>query len=325
MGNRAQTPQSMSLFFSKKNPQTGKQPVKKRDVSMMICPECQHQQPESKIAVSTHCRSCGSYYKIIDGKAVTESNIPINPFTSARSEQANSNTTHDGQTPELHAASTPQDPPHNNLDAPAPRSQTEALDPIDGLRSKLAKKVSSAGQFFQRKIESRKVKCLECKHEHDAPAEASSTLCPACGAYVSLKNYIISTHWNGRIETRGNVTIQKKATVTDITVRCHNIVVLGTLKGGIDCSGDITLNSNSKIMGNVSCRRLIIDKRANVAFANEVECEEAIIDGHVTGHFICKGKLHLKNKAVLNGNMIVANMTIDKGARHNGQISIQQQ
>ena len=57
---------------------------------------------------------------------------------------------------------------------------------------------------------------------------------------------------------------------------------------------------------------------------NEVECEEAIIDGHVTGHFICRGKLHLKKKAVLNGNIVVANMTIDKGARHNGQISIQQ-
>lgn len=314
----------MSLFFPKKNLQTGQQPAKKRETSMMTCPECKHQQPESKIAVSTYCRSCRSHYKIINGKAVTDSNIPKNPFPSASSKQANNMATRDGQVPRPNPTDSPQDTSDHQLKTPASKRHTEALGQIDDLRAQLTKKVSSASQFFQRKIERRKIKCLDCEHEHDAPAEASSTLCPACGAYVSLKNYIISTHWNGRIETRGNVIIQKKATVTDITVRCHDIIVLGTLKGGIDCSGDITLNSHSKIMGHVSCRRLVIDKRADVAFANEVECEEAIIDGHVTGHFICRGKLHLKKKAVLNGNIVVANMTIDKGARHNGQISIQQ-
>lgn len=314
----------MSLFFHKKAPQTGQQPVKKRDVSMMICPECQHQQPESKIAVSTYCRSCSSHYKIIDGKAATDSNIPKNPFTSIGSDQANDAEATDRQAPEPNSPDAPQAAlPDHQPNLPTPKRQPDTLHQIDDLRAQLTKKVSSASQFFHRKIERRKVKCLDCEHEHNAPAEASSTLCPACGAYVSLKNYIISNHWNGRIETRGNVTIQKKATVTGITIRCHDIVVLGTLKGGIDCSGDITLNSHSKIMGHVSCRRLIIDKRADVAFANEVSCEEAIIDGHVTGHFVCRGKLHLKKKAVLNGNIVVANMTIDKGARHNGQISIQ--
>lgn len=314
----------MSLFFHKKNAQAGQKPVKKRDVSMMICPECQHQQPESKIAVSTYCRSCGSHYKIIEGKAVTDSNIPKNPFTSDGTKQTSDTPALDRQVlePEIPAA-TQETPAQHKPNSPNQERQPEAPDQIDDLRTQLTKKMSSASQFFHRKIERRTVRCLDCEHEHDAPAEASSTLCPACGSYVSLKNYIINSHWNGRIETRGNVTIQKKATVTDITVRCHDILVLGTLKGGIDCSGDITLNSHSKIMGHVSCRRLIIDKRADVAFANEVECEEAIIDGHVTGHFICHGKLHLKKKAVLNGNIVVANMTIDKGARHNGQISIQ--
>ena len=291
---------------------------------MMICPECKHQQPESKIAVSTYCRSCGSHYKIIDGKAVTDSNIPKNPFPSSGSKKTSEvgaldRPVAEPETPDaLHKV-----PSQNKSETSAQERRPEAHDPIDDLRTQLTKKMSSASQFFHRKIERRGVRCLDCEHEHDAPAEASSTLCPACGAYVSLKNYIINSHWNGRIETRGNVTIQKKATVTDITVRCHDILVLGRLKGGIDCSGDITLNSHSKIMGHVSCRRLIIDKRADVAFANEVECEEAIIDGHVTGHFVCRGKLHLKKKAVLNGNIVVANMTIDKGARHNGQISIQ--
>ena len=52
---------------------------------MMICPECQHQQSESKIAISTYCRGCGSHYKISHGIAATDSKIPNNPFASKKS------------------------------------------------------------------------------------------------------------------------------------------------------------------------------------------------------------------------------------------------
>ncbi len=305
---------------------------------MMICPECQHQQSESKFAISTYCRACGSHYKISHGIAATDSKIPNNPFASKKSANVKADEPVDRNAGGEHtlnaAATTPateSDQRDGQRDGQREEQNSSAQDPTQratsltsDLRAQLSQKASSASSFFQRKNKLRKVMCLQCDHEHEAPAEASSTLCSACGAYVSLKNYIINNHWNRRIETRGNVTIQKKGSVTDITVRCHDILVLGTLKGGIDCSGDITLNSHSKIMGNVSCRRLVIDKRADVAFANEVVCEEAIIDGHVTGHFVCTGKLHLKKKAVLNGNIVVANMTIDKGARHNGKISIQQ-
>jgi len=304
----------------------------------MICPECQHQQSESKIAISTYCRGCGSHYKISHGIAATDSKIPNNPFASKKSANVKADEPVDRNAGGEHtlnaAATTPatesdqrdgqKDGQREEQNSSAQEPAQKATSHTSDLRAQLSQKASSAGSFFQRKNKLRKVMCLECDHEHEAPAEASSTLCSACGTYVSLKNYIINNHWNRRIETRGNVTIQKKGSVTDITVRCHDILVLGTLKGGIDCSGDITLNSHSKIMGNVSCRRLVIDKRADVAFANEVVCEEAIIDGHVTGHFVCTGKLHLKKKAVLNGNIVVANMTIDKGARHNGKISIQQ-
>ena len=306
---------------------------------MMICPECQHQQSESKIAISTYCRGCGSHYKISHGIAATDSKIPNNPFASKKLGKRQKRTSQwiamqAMSIPSMHAATTPateadqrdgqKDGQREEQNSSAQEPTQRATSHTSDLRAQLSQKASSAGSFFQRKNKLRKVMCLQCDHEHEAPAEASSTLCSACGTYVSLKNYIINNHWNRRIETRGNVTIQKKGSVTDITVRCHDILVLGTLKGGIDCSGDITLNSHSKIMGNVSCRRLVIDKRADVAFANEVVCEEAIIDGHVTGHFVCTGKLHLKKKAVLNGNIVVANMTIDKGARHNGKISIQQ-
>ena len=77
-------------------------------------------------------------------------------------------------------------------------------------------------------------------------------------------------------------------------------------------------------MGKVRCKRLIIEKRAHVEFANAVQCEDAIIDGKVTGNFTCSGKLHLKKKATLDGDIKVGTMAVDEGARHRGQISIGQ-
>ncbi len=77
-------------------------------------------------------------------------------------------------------------------------------------------------------------------------------------------------------------------------------------------------------MGKVSCKRLIIEKRAKVEFSNPVECEDAIIDGNVVGNFTCTGKLHLKKKATLTGDIKVATMAVEEGARHNGRMSIGQ-
>ena len=309
----------MSLFFRGKRPNSGEKPTKKREVATMICPKCQHEQIESKIAISTYCRGCSSHYKIDHGKAVANIKYPSNLF--APPSEANSNETiqEESEAEDIRSSLS------SNQPAPVKHpTNPPAIPRTTPPSSELVKKTVTTTGFFQRKIPPRSVKCLECDREHEAPAEASSTLCPACGTYISLKDYIISENWNRRIQTRGNVTIQKKAVVSDITIRCHDLHVQGTLKGGVDCSGDLILSSHSKIIGKVSCKRLIIQKRAEVAFANDVECVDAIIDGNVTAHLICSGKLHLKKKALLNGNLKVATMVIDKGARHNGKISIAQ-
>ena len=78
---------------------------------MMICPECQHQQSESKIAISTYCRGCGSHYKISHGIAATDSKIPNNPFAAKSSANAKADEPVDRNASDEHtlndAATTP--------------------------------------------------------------------------------------------------------------------------------------------------------------------------------------------------------------------------
>lgn len=96
----------------------------------------------------------------------------------------------------------------------------------------------------------------------------------------------------------------------------------GDFTGGVECSGDLIIRRNGKIMGKVVCRRLIIEKRATVEFLNSVETDECTIDGLVTGTIICRGRLSLKKKAVLTGNIKVGRLVIAEGAKHQGQIQM---
>ncbi len=270
------------------------------------------------MAVSTYCRGCSAHYNIIAGKAAPNKADSRDPFNSLKERH---NKPKARATEETKGGTPPSENPfYKKTQDPAPIPRKRTVPPS----SALVRKVAENTGFFQNKASPRNVKCFECAREHQAPSEASSTLCPACGAYISLKDFDIKDNWNSRIQTRGNVTIQKKATVTGITIHCHDLFVHGNLTGGVDCSGDFVLRSHGKIMGKVYCKRLIIEKKAQVEFSNPVHCEDAVIDGDVTGNFTCTGKLHLKKKATLNGDIIVATMTVEEGARHNGRISIGQ-
>ncbi|MBT8037520.1 MAG: polymer-forming cytoskeletal protein [Verrucomicrobiae bacterium] len=301
----------MSLFFNKKRTKADDNANVEKNSVNLICPQCEFEQSDPRMAVSTYCRGCGTHYKIIEGKAVAHPSTPHPTF--ARDTQTT-------ETPDTSASITPTATPPSPASPPPPSPRTRSVPPT----SPRVKKSAASTGFLQRKIPPRNVLCFSCDHEHQAPAEASSTLCPACGGYISLKDFDIKDHWNRRIQTRGNVTIHKKAVVNGITIHCHDLTVLGELTGGVHCSGDFTIRSHGKIMGKVQCKRLIIEKKARVEFANPVHCMDAIIDGNVTGHFTCTGKLQLKKKATLTGDIQVATMTVEEGARHNGRLSIGQ-
>lgn len=298
----------MSLFFKKKRSDSNENPNVQNNSVSLTCPHCGFRQSDPRMAISTYCRGCGTHYKIAEGKAVLNKPSPTPPFVGVNVSDKRRVNTRDSPAAEPDPAKEEQ--------APAPRLRT--APPTSGL----VKNAAVTPGFLQSKIPPRNVQCFECDREHQAPAEASSTLCPACGGYISLKDFDIKDNWNRRIQTRGNVTIHKKAVVTGITIHCHHLTVQGKLSGGVDCSGDFTIRSHGKLMGKVHCKRLIIEKRAHVEFSNPVHCKDAIIDGNAIGNFTCSGKLQLKKKATLTGDIKVATMAVEEGARHSGRIAI---
>lgn len=162
---------------------------------VLVCPECGHNQTEPALVISTQCRSCRTNFQVRDGKAV--------PRVISKARVATPGVPHPAAAPPPPESSKPKPPTR-----PAPPKKN----------------------FLQRLIfptrPPREVVCFSCGRSFKALAEAQSSQCPACGAYVSLADFDIEESWNRRIETRGNVTIRKNGYIS-ACIRCHDITILG--------------------------------------------------------------------------------------------------
>jgi cytoskeletal protein CcmA (bactofilin family)/Zn finger protein HypA/HybF involved in hydrogenase expression len=258
----------------------------------LTCPECGHVQTEPALVVSTQCRACRANFQVKDGKGV----VRTRPVTRLAAPRKDSD-------PEV--APLPPSPPLT------PRSRTSSPPPRSFLM-----------RLFHPVKPPREVICFNCNHAFTAIAEAQSSQCPKCGGYVSLLDYSITEHWNKRIETRGNVVIQKTGSVVGANLRCHHLTVLGELAGVVDCSGDLVIRSHGKIIGTVRCRHLRIEKGARVEFLNPVTATTATIDGHVRGQISCTGAVTLERRARLHGLVRTSSLVVKPGAKHAGTIEM---
>lgn len=257
----------------------------------LTCPDCGHSQWEPAMVISSQCRSCGSHFQVIDGKAVSRSR-PSTRMIRTRTEASLTSETH----------------------APKTASPIKRLPVIS--------KPTFFQRFILRQKPPRDVTCFNCGHTHQAVAEAQSSQCPRCSAYISLRDYVISEHWNRRIQTRGDVLIEKSGIVSGITIQCHHLTVLGELAGSVDCSGDLIIRSHGKILGKVTCHQLRVERGAKVEFLNPVHATSVRIDGNVRGQITCTGSITLEKRAHLQGLVRTASLVVKAGAKHTGAIEM---
>lgn len=262
----------------------------------VFCPQCGNAQSEPGIVVSTACRSCGSHFEVKDGKAVDRSK-PTARFAPNRSSEAD----------------------------PEPDPQPEPSKPLTPFRrpDPLVQRPQTLLQrILGRNPAPRKVVCFDCGVAHTTVGDAQSSQCPACGAYISLRNYKIDDRWSRRIQTRGDVVISKTGAVSGAPIVCHHLTVLGELAAAVDCSGDLLIRSHGKIPGNVRCGILRVERGAKVEFLNTIHAAEVFIDGQVSGQIHCTGAITLEKRAKLSGLVQAARLTVKQGASHSGTMQI---
>jgi cytoskeletal protein CcmA (bactofilin family) len=169
----------------------------------------------------------------------------------------------------------------------------------------------------------RTVRCYECDAIHRVAGASTSTICPSCSTYIDLRDIEIKDRTNQRIRTRGNVTVQKKGALLGTSIHCGNLTVHGTASGSIYASGEVQFKDDQKIIGEVRCGQLVIDKKCEVQFLQPVHAGDVEISGQVTGHFYATGSIILHRGASLSGSATARTLTVEPGAMLNGQIAVQ--
>ena len=259
----------------------------------VTCPECGHVQAEPALVVSTQCRGCRANFQVREGKGVVR-NRPITRLAKPRKDT--------DPEPEIPEAPKPEPWLRRGPVVPPPQSFLMRLfNPIKPPRE---------------------ITCFGCGHRYSTVGEAQSSQCPKCSGYISLLDYDISEHWNRRIQTCGDVVIQKSGVVAGVTLQCHNLTVLGELAGSVECSGDLIIRSHGKIIGKVSCQNLRVEKGARVEFLNPVTAATAFIDGEVRGQITCSGAVTLEKRAHLQGLVRTTALIVKPGAKHTGTIEM---
>ena len=322
-------------FFQNKNKETGPTEV--------TCPLCDHRQLESRLAVSSYCQKCGAYLSFEkSGEVKARPLNPPDPFANRPPQ------------PEVVVDYSPRKDP-KEIATVAPPKKTSDPEPVARLRKLVEPEndpgppddVSNSGEADEpviqkdratgtsryrgvqpkkdtespeKKIQTKEVQCFECGATDEANILANSSQCRSCGRFISMADHEIKETHQSPIQTRGNVHIHKKGLVRGAAIQCHDLIVEGDFTGDADCSGDLIIRRNGKISGKVRCRKLLVERRSKVEFLSNVEIDEGMIDGLVTGNLACQGLLALEKKAILTGNLKVGSLSMADGAKHNGQV-----
>lgn len=87
---------------------------------------------------------------------------------------------------------------------------------------------------------------------------------------------IITGKFDGTIEAEGHLEVEKKALCSVDSAVAHSIIISGQVTGNLSAQDRVEMKSGSKIVGNVSARKIRIEE--NVDFQGKVSMLDTVSD-----------------------------------------------
>lgn len=306
------------------------------------CPHCGGDQLEPVLAVSTFCKNCGEHFKLSP------------PSGTKRWSLGGLFGANKGK--DTHSVLKPAFERPDNLPKPALRKETEAEreDPFaikpaevevlptkgaqmtEKVRTKPIQVASKeernratedkdpgntiGGDTRKQGPRQREVPCVDCGTMLQVSEAATSTQCHRCSAYVSLEDVVLKDDLRENIKTRGNLILQRRASLTASQIICNNLSVFGTISGKIDCAGTALFRSSGKVVGSMRCKHLIIHKACKLEFLPGIRAESADVDGQITGDIICEKIIRISKTGAVIGDCTAPAVVLEDGGTLSGQM-----
>lgn len=164
--------------------------------------------------------------------------------------------------------------------------------------------------------------CFDCGHTFKVSRSSRSTNCPSCGSLICMEDVEVNMPSTQPIKTRGDVLIRKRGQVSADTIVCKDLRCQGTLEANVHASGDAIFKSTGTMIGEVHCRRFIVEKGADVTFLNEIHAEEVDVQARITGSIFSSGSLVIGANGSVNGDITARSVSIEPGGELNGAMNI---
>ena len=165
-------------------------------------------------------------------------------------------------------------------------------------------------------------RCFECTGKREVPKNATSTICPLCGAYIDLQDYRIIGHYSRSIRTRGRLIITSKGDLTSNRAICNYAKIQGTMRGNLVCSGEVHIRLRGKLSGSIEAKSVHIDKKCEAEFVRPIRAELVNIEGIISARIISSGKVLIQKTGRLTGAVFGRGFSVEKGGEFFGELSI---
>lgn len=166
------------------------------------------------------------------------------------------------------------------------------------------------------------VRCFRCFHTQPVSRYAKSTQCARCSTYISLADYEIRARRSHTLRTRGDIVIRRRGGLRDCEIACHHLTVGGSIDARVDCSGDAVFRRGGLVRGHLYCRKLIVEKGAEVEFPDGAKAEHAEIHGRIVGDLVCGGLARVHRSGSVSGDLVAASIEIRDGGRVEGETRV---
>lgn len=249
----------------------------------------------------------------LDSEATGETNTAASEAESESSKTPVSTTTAsnvaDDDKPQSYLASRrPQS--HSPTPTPAPAPMTAST----------LQKMKSEGMYRNQYFKD--AECFECGHKYKVSRSTRSATCPSCSATIPLDDVEVNMHSGESIRTRGDVLIRKRGQVSAELIQCKDLRCQGILEANVKASGDAIFRATGTMIGEVRCRRFIVEKGADVVFLNEIHAEEVEVQAKITGTLFSSGPLVIGVNGSVNGDVTARSVSIEPGGELNGAMNI---
>lgn len=225
------------------------------------------------------------------------------------------------ETPELpFVEARPQEEPlTSSLRRPTSNSPAPTPTPAP-MNASSIQKMKDMGMYRNQYFKD--AECFDCGHKFKTSRSARSANCPTCGAYISLEDVEINMNATQPVKTRGDVIIRKRGHLAASSLQCRDLRCFGNLEANVECSGDAIFKATGTIIGEIRCRRFIVEKGSDLVFKNPIRAEEVDIQARITGNVFSSGLVLIGANGSVNGDVTARSVSIEPGGELNGAMNI---